>query len=421
MPAPTHSCHRGGPVIPTASVQNPRKPWIVVALCCGLIAASVGLSMNAAGVFYTPVATDLGIGRGTFSLHMTIFNVATALAALAVPGLMRRFRYRQVLIPAVAVNVVATFLMGRMSAPMAFYVLGAIRGVSTCLFSMAPATMIVNAWFTKATGTATSIVLASSGLAGAIGSAALSPVVAAVGWRTGYTILAVLMLALCLPACLVPFEAKPEDEGAEPYGGVVRQAQAAAAGASAGKPAFSFANPLFLAVIGIAVMMSFVTNTSQHFPGYAESIGLAGTGALMTSAALIGNVSTKLLIGILADRVGAVAACVTMIVACLAGIAGLMFGGSAGVLIGAAVLFGACYSVAAVGMALLTRHFFAPELYDTVYPPVNAACNLGGAVSMSAVGYVYDFTQSYTVAFVLCAAMAGGSLALLLVNARRKA
>ena len=56
-----------------------KKHWIVLAVCCGLAASSIGVSINSSGVFYTPVSESLGIMRGTFSMHMTIFSLVTAM------------------------------------------------------------------------------------------------------------------------------------------------------------------------------------------------------------------------------------------------------------------------------------------------------------------------------------------------------
>ena len=47
--------------------KNNIKPWLVLVVCCGLAASSIGISINSSGVFYTPVSEDLGIMRGTFS------------------------------------------------------------------------------------------------------------------------------------------------------------------------------------------------------------------------------------------------------------------------------------------------------------------------------------------------------------------
>lgn len=58
------------------------KAWLVLVAMCGLVAASVGISINTSGVFYSVVANSLHIYRGSFAFHMTIFSLVTAITAL---------------------------------------------------------------------------------------------------------------------------------------------------------------------------------------------------------------------------------------------------------------------------------------------------------------------------------------------------
>ena len=41
-----------------------KKHWLVLVCCCGLAAASIGISINSSGVFYTPVSKNLHMLRG---------------------------------------------------------------------------------------------------------------------------------------------------------------------------------------------------------------------------------------------------------------------------------------------------------------------------------------------------------------------
>lgn len=70
------------------------KHWFVLATCCGLAASSIGISINSSGVFYSSVCESLNILRGNFSMHMTIFSLATALGALFVPYVMKKVPYK---------------------------------------------------------------------------------------------------------------------------------------------------------------------------------------------------------------------------------------------------------------------------------------------------------------------------------------
>ncbi|MGX8680732.1 MAG: MFS transporter, partial [bacterium] len=182
----------------------------------------------------------------------------------------------------------------------------------------------------------------------------------------------------------------------------------------------NFLQGSFIALMVVAFMITFVTMLGQHFPGYAQSLGFLSTGAVMTSAGMIGNISFKVIIGILADKLGAAKATLTMMAISTIGIVMIIFIKNPFVLIASAFLYGACYSVAAVSLPLLTRYFFDIELYNTVFPYANAIGNIGGAIAMSAIGFVYDIFQSYTIAFLISIGFVAVSFAILLLNMHNK-
>ena len=72
-----------------------KKHWLVLVCCCGLAAASIGISINSSGVFYTPVSKNLHMLRGTFSMHMTLFSLATAMMSLFVPKIYEKFAFKK--------------------------------------------------------------------------------------------------------------------------------------------------------------------------------------------------------------------------------------------------------------------------------------------------------------------------------------
>ena len=47
--------------------------------------------------------------------------------------------------------VVSTGLMALGNSAIVFYILGAIRGMSTAMFSIVPLTLVINGWFEKKT------------------------------------------------------------------------------------------------------------------------------------------------------------------------------------------------------------------------------------------------------------------------------
>lgn len=54
----------------------------VLLVCCCMVASTIGILTNSAGVFFTSVADSFGVGRGSVSLTLTISNMAYAVGGL---------------------------------------------------------------------------------------------------------------------------------------------------------------------------------------------------------------------------------------------------------------------------------------------------------------------------------------------------
>lgn len=373
------------------------KAWKILSVLCGLAAASVGISINTSGVFYAVVAEDLGLLRGAFAFHMTIFSLVTAVSALFVPKFLRKMSFKLLLLISVLIAVVGTALMAFSTELWQFYLLGAIRGFSTGMFSIVTITIIINHWFIDKNGLATSIALGFSGIMGAVFSPIFSAIIAAFSWQIAYLAEAILLLCLCLPALLYPFTIQPELSGFAAYGDVTTS-QKAYSKAINSQPSFL----ALFAVMAFGIMVSFVSSMTQHLPSYAETIGLSVTvGASLLSMGMFGNIISKLIIGFLSDKIGAIKSSMVLVIVNLVGAILLLVGNPPSLMLVAAFLFGSCYGLGAVSIPLVTRTVFGNRQYIRIFPLVSFISNVGAAVAFSTIGYSYDFTGSYIPAFLL--------------------
>ena len=391
------------------------KHWVVLMVCCGLSAASIGLIMNSVGVFYTPVSESLGIMRGTFAIHATISMLLASAMSFFVPVIMRKYSYKLVLIISVLIASSSTVLMGLSTNILSFYVLAAVRGISSAFFAIVPLTMIINQWFEKKHGLATSITLGFSGAIGALFSPILASFIESYGWEMTYLIKGVFLLLMGLPAILYPFSLNPQDDGLLPYGfeGIKEKGE----DTLKKQVEFNFRQLGFVCFLGFATLMAVITAIAQHLPGFAESVGYsASTGAMLVSAVMMGNIISKLIIGVLSDRVGVLKAAMMMSIVNILGIILLLIAANTWMFLIGGFLFGAIFSVASVGTALLTKKFYTTKSYPTIYPVVSFVGGLGVAFATSLIGYIYDFTGSFTSTFIIALASHGISVVLLSIT-----
>lgn len=375
--------------------------WILV-IACGLAASSLGICTNSVGVFYAAVSEDLGVLRGTFAFHATLSLMTTAVVALWVPWLSKRFPFKPIMIAGILLSAGATALMSVAGSIGMFYVLGVLRGVGVGLYSTVPITMLVNQWFQKKNGTAIGMALSFSGLSGAICSPVLSGLIATSGWKIAYLVMSGLVLAFSLPALVLPYSMTPGERGLKPYGYEEQPKGQEEKAAAAGNRTFSYMQANFILMCIFTVLLTSIAGITQHFSGYSQSLGLVETfGAALMSCSMIGNICTKLVIGFISDRLGPVKANLIMMGANAASILVLMAGTRAGTtsLLIAAFLFGSVFAVAAVGIPLLTRYFFGNEHYAKAYAVIGFFTSVGSSSSLAVIGYLYDLFGTYQYAF----------------------
>lgn len=378
-----------------------RKYIALVIISACLLASSLGLNINVLGVFLATVSGDLGIRLGDFSVHSTLISIGLALGSFIIPGVVRRFNFRLVVLIATTVVALTTLGMSFSTEAWQFNVLGLLRGIATSFFGIVPVQLLINNWFHDKHGLVTSIVFSFSGVAGALFSPILSGVIESQGWQTAYVVKAVLFVALSLPALLIPFKFTPEDEGMKPYGA---DKVALNTNENQNVPVEgldSVMNLSFVLLIVSSILITALTGFAQHLSAVGALNGFsASIGALMISACMIGNIVFKLLIGILSDMKGPRLAVIAAASIIILGLSSIYIGGNIPLLIIGSFLFGGVYSVTSLGITLITKQVFTPRAFIKVFPTINFVANLGAAFAVSLYGYSYDFSGSYNPAII---------------------
>ncbi len=398
------------------------KYLMVLVSMCGLIAVSLGLLVNVSGLFFAPIAEELGVGRGEVSMTLTIANLVYAVTGLLVGRILSPKTFKPMILAGVTLMVAGTALLPLFPSLPGLYLLNAVRGFGAGLFGVVLVTTVINSWFASGTALMTSIAMGFSGIAAAILSPILSSVIAAGGWRAGYLVSAVLAAVLCLPAILMPIKLTPEDAGLVPYGADDARtdgADAAKAGGAAktgGSVAGAKSSALPTAIVFVLVSIYSIASSMgsvlpQHFPGMSESYLMpAAVGAGMLSVAMACNTLGKLGLGVLIDTLGTMRSSLLYGVAVLLGVLGVAFVHNAAALYVCAGLIGLSYGMATVSIVSVTCESFGVEGYTTYYPRVNLIVTATNAIGTVLVGAIYDGLGSYLVALIMTAVLLAAGL-----------
>ena len=393
--------------------------FMIIVSVCGMAAATIGLITNIAGLFFTPVAEEFSVLRGSVSMTVTICNIVMAIGGIATSKLLTEKTLRPMIILAGVVSAGATALLGITSGIVSMYILNALRGFAGGMLSFVFITVIVNNWFRKNVALITSIALGCSGIAGALFSPIVSGIIDSLGWRSGYFAVGGIMLLLFLPSMFFIPCIDPHTRSFTAYGEEEKTSRTSVL-KETGLPDERKADILlFIMCVTYTIFINILTALPQHFPGVAESYGVnSSTGVTMLSFSMIANSAGKIMLGALIDRIGTRKAVSIFSVFVAAGTA-LLFIRQDMIMITGAVLFGLVYSLAAVAPVELTKDSFGLELYTKTYPVISMTGTISNAVFSAAVGFINDMTHGYNEVLMMMGTGIVGAFMMVLFMYRR--
>lgn len=364
----------------------------VLVVCCCIVAASIGMLTNSAGVFFTPIAEDLGVGKGAVSMSLTLANIAYAFGGLMTVKVIHENNFKKMVFLFGTVYAISTALLSIAQSVFLLYVFSLIRGASTGVAGMVLVTILINNHYKEGVGFATSIALGFSGIAGALLSLVFSWMIGIAGWRLTYVVEGILAFLLYLPCIVGPVSLnnRIKEDAVES-----KDTTASTTGV--------VPLPIFVLVCAYTFLVASVTALPQHFPSLAST---AAVGSLMVSVTMVMNTAGKIILGALSDKIGAEKALEGYGVLVVIGLIVLVSFKSHPIFsIVGAVLVGLVYAMAAVGPVLLSQNLFR-ESYNAYYPKVSLVGTISNALFTTAVGFVYDIANSYDPALWLAALFA---------------
>ena len=383
-----------------STLKQTRGKYLMVLLAmCGLIASSIGMMTNTAGLFFGPIAGEFGTETAAVNLTLTISNMLFAVAGIFSARWIGSRNFKPMLAAFTAVYAGATAALGLCRSIWPLYLLNAVRGFSCGIVGSVLATTVLGYWFYSDTGLISSLALGCSGLIGALFNPILEAVIKAANWQTAYLVAAAVVVLLNLPAILLPITFRPADAGLEALN--VRAPQQAGKKARVQRTGNSRSAVVIILAGFLCSVGSFISATPQLFKSMAASRGLEETGVLMMTVVLIANTGGKFLFGAMTDRLGVKTAVLIYEAVIAAGLMLLYLFNVPGVMLVSAALIGLCYSIPTVGAVMICRELFSPDRYTQVYPKIALFVSVCNALGYPVLGAIYDRTQSYDLALLL--------------------
>lgn len=391
------------------------KRIVFVFLGCTLMyGALMGLLYNCAGVVISGIINAEGYTSSSISGFYTLRALVSAFMVIVVAKLIQKVNVKYVAIGVGICCSLAYFLMFFYTQPWQWMISGVLSSVGGSPALLLSNT-VIRAWFTKRRGTAIGFVTMTSGLFGALFNPVVSRLIESFGWRHTVLILGGVALTTIVLSSLLIVR-RPSDVGAQPYGGEEEQPAARIASPHTKAP---LQIGLYIFLFFTVSMAGMSVQTTSYIPQYSSSLGHPLTvGATLTSMIMIGNLSGKLLFGLISDRIGVWKT--VQIFHSLIGLSFIIFIFFSRNLVMihiASLLLGASY-ITGISMPLACGDVFAPEHFEDQYSRCSMISSLVSAFVPYFMSFVYDTTGSFRLGFAFFVGLAAASVALICFKGR---
>jgi MFS family permease len=342
-------------------------------------------------VIMPAVQAEFGVARADASLPYTLTMIGFALGNLVIGRAVDRFGVTLALIGSAVIMAAGFGLAAVSQSILMLSAMQFIVGFGTAV-GFGPLIADISHWFYRRRGIAVAIAASGNYLSGAIWPLLLAGVLSDYGWRAAYTVLAIVPVVLIIPISLLLRPRIPE-----------------AATEHANKMSFANARSvrfspralqwmLGIAGIGCCIAMSM---PQVHIVSYCTDLGYGpAIGAEMLSLMLMGGVVSRLVSGLIADRLGGV---MTLLIGstlqCIALFLYLPFDALVPLYV-VSLIFGLSQGGIVPSYALIVREYLPAREAGARVGFVIMATIVGMALGGWMSGWIYDLTGSYQAAFL---------------------
>ncbi len=362
--------------------------WVVVG--AGALMTCVGFgSMLSLAVFLQPISEAMGWSRAGVSAAATLDFLCMGIAAFFWGTVSDRFGTRIVVLAGSLLLGLGLVTASQAQSLWQFQLLfGGLIGIAAGSF-YAPMIAVASAWIEKHRSLAVALVSAGMGVAPLTVAPSAGWLIAAYDWRTAMLVIGIAAWALLIPASFL-----------------VRPAPQSAAGTSANSAdvpeiewtaAQAFRTPQFI-TLALAHFACCAAHSGPifHMVSYAVVCGIAPlTAVTVYSLAGFSGLGGRLLLGAVADRIGAKPVLVAGLFVQALCIATYLAVARLGEFYALSVVFGLAYGGVMPLYAVLVREFFGARIMGTVFGAVSAFASLGMALGPWAGGFVFDTFHGY--------------------------
>ena len=368
------------------------------------------------GVFFKPLSTEFGWTRAMTSGAFSLQWFLAGFLAVIMGRLNDRFGPRLVLTISGFALGLGYLLMSLISAIWQLYLFYGVLIAIGVSATFVPLASTAARWFVERRGAMTGAVAAGIGF----GTLTVPPIgswlIDNYGWRTSYTIIGIIALVLVVLAAQF-LRRDPGQMGLLPYGG----SEAKQPSLNSITSGFSFREASYTSqfwiLFAIACFFGFgLQAIIVHIVPHATDLGISATSAA-NILAIVGGLSIvgRVVMGIAGDRVGNKPAIIICFILLSAAFCWLIVAKEIWMLYLFAAIFGFAYGGFIVLSSLIIAELFGLSSHGIILGVTLVGGSIGQAISPLLAGYIFDVTQSYNLAFIICATLSIMALILMIL------
>ena len=367
------------------------SPYSFLRLAIGLIVASLGNAGIWIFVLVMPeIQNEFGIDRATVSIPYVTVMIGFAFGNMYMGRLADRHGISKTLIISAVINASAFSLAMLSSSILFLSIIHFFIGVAAAA-TFGPLMADMSHWFFKRRGIAVGITASGNYVSGALWPFILSGTLETDGWRTVYAIVAAVTVVVMVPLSLL-MQRKISQQA-------LQKSDVASETMRKKMDLSSEKLVILLSIAGVACCVA-MAMPQVHIVALCIDLGHGPKiGGEMLSIMLLGGIFSRILSGIIADKIGGI---LTLLIGsglqCIALILYLPSDALVSLYL-VSLIFGLSQGGIVPSYAIIIREFLpsnvAGEKIGNVLMMTILGMALGGWVS----GWIYDLTGSYTIAF----------------------
>ncbi len=383
--------------------------WVIVAIGALMTCVAIG-AMFSLAVYLQPMSAETGWSRAGISSAMTLDFLTMGVAGFGWGALSDRFGTRIVVLSGAILLGLGLVLASRATSLIEFQlVYGILVGLAAGSF-FAPMIAATTRWFESNRSLAVSLVSAGMGVAPMTISPFARWLISTYDWHVAMMTIGITAWILLVPAALL-VRRPPVASGAGGPGNLRAEADRTAMSASA-----ALRSPQFI-VLALTFFCCCAAHSGPifHMISYAMICGVPAMAAVsIYSVEGLAGLGGRLLLGMLADRLGVKPVLIAGLLVQAFAIASYLLISRLGEFYALSVVFGTAYGGVMPLYAVLAREYFGQRIMGTIFGAVTMLSSLGMAIGPLAGGWIFDTFNGYGWLYLGAFALALGAAAVAL-------